>query len=74
MDRIGKQAEPALRGAGRARGDIIKTMHRARWSVRAGRGPPSTRYVLHTANATERIVGRVLDKAGGGGWASRFGW
>jgi type IV secretory pathway VirD2 relaxase len=59
------KAEPALRELGE-RGDIIKTMHRAleREGLAEDRHP--SRYVLHRENATERIVGRVLDKGLGG--------
>src|ERR1700716_1265794 len=59
------KAEPALRELGE-RGDIIKTMHRAleREGLAEDRHP--ARYVLHRENATERIVGRVLDKGLGG--------
>src|SRR5215468_9404982 len=48
------------------RGDIIKAMHRAleREGLSEDRHP--ARYVLHRENATERIVGRVLDKGLGG--------
>ena len=47
------------------RGDIIKAMHRAL----KREGPEDrhpTRYVLHRENATQRIIGRVLDKGLGG--------
>jgi type IV secretory pathway VirD2 relaxase len=59
------KAEPVLRELGE-RGDIIKTMHRAleREGLAEHRHP--ARYVLHRENATERIVGRVLDKGLGG--------
>jgi type IV secretory pathway VirD2 relaxase len=59
------KAEPVLRELGE-RGDIIKTMHRAleREGLADDRHP--ARYVLHRENATERIVGRVLDKGLGG--------
>ena len=62
---VSPKAEPALRELGE-RGDIIKTMHRAleREGLVEGRHP--ARYVLHRENATERIVGRVLDKGLGG--------
>jgi type IV secretory pathway VirD2 relaxase len=58
---LSRKAEPALRELGE-RGDIIKTMHRAleREGLADDRHP--ARYVLHRENATERIVGRVLDK------------
>jgi type IV secretory pathway VirD2 relaxase len=58
---VSPKAEPALRELGE-RGDIIKTMHRAleREGLAEDRHP--ARYVLHRENATERIVGRVLDK------------
>src|SRR4030088_3539916 len=62
---VSPKAEPALRELGE-RGDIIKTMHRA--LEREGRAEDRhpARYVLHRENATERIVGRVLDKGLGG--------
>jgi type IV secretory pathway VirD2 relaxase len=60
-----RKAEPVLRELGE-RGDIIKTMHRAleREGLAEERHP--ARYVLHRESATERIVGRVLDKGLGG--------
>jgi type IV secretory pathway VirD2 relaxase len=62
---VSLKAEPTLRKLGE-RGDIIKTMHRAleREGLVGHRHP--ARYVVHRANATERIVGRVLDKGLGG--------
>lgn len=62
---VSPKAEPALRELGE-RGDIIKTMHRAleREGLAGDRHP--ARYVLHRENATERIIGRVLDKGLGG--------
>ena len=62
---VSPKAEPALRELGE-RGDIIKTMHRAleREGLAEDRHP--ARYVLHREKATERIVGRVLDKGLGG--------
>jgi len=62
---VAPEAEPILRELGE-RGDIIKTMHRAldREGLAEDRHP--ARYVLHRENATERIVGRVLDKGLGG--------
>jgi type IV secretory pathway VirD2 relaxase len=62
---VSPKAEPVLRELGE-RGDIIKTMHRAleREGLAEDRHP--ARYVLHRENATERIVGRVLDKRLGG--------
>jgi type IV secretory pathway VirD2 relaxase len=62
---VSPKAEPALRELGE-RGDIIKSMHRAleREGLAEDRHP--ARYVLHRENATERIVGRVLDKGLGG--------
>ena len=62
---VSRKAEPVLRELGE-RGDIIKTMHRAleREGLAEDRHP--ARYVLHRENATERIVGRVLDKGLGG--------
>jgi type IV secretory pathway VirD2 relaxase len=58
---VSPKAEPVLRELGE-RGDIIKTMHRAldREGLAEDRHP--ARYVLHRENATDRIVGRVLDK------------
>jgi len=62
---VSPKAEPVLRELSE-RGDIIKTMHRAleREGLAEHRHP--ARYVLHRENATERIVGRVLDKGLGG--------
>jgi hypothetical protein len=62
---VSSKAEPVLRELGE-RGDIIKTMHRAleREGLAEDRHP--ARYVLHRERATERIVGRVLDKGLGG--------
>jgi type IV secretory pathway VirD2 relaxase len=62
---VSPKAEPTLRELGE-RGDIVKTMHRAleREGLAEDRHP--ARYVLHRENATERIVGRVLDKGLGG--------
>src|SRR5216684_2410728 len=62
---VSPKAEPALRELGE-RGDIIKAMHRAleREGLAADRHP--ARYVLHRENATERMVGRLLDKGLGG--------
>jgi type IV secretory pathway VirD2 relaxase len=62
---VSPKAEPTLRELGE-RGDIIKTMHRAleREGLAEDRHP--ARYVLHRENATERIVGRLLDKGLGG--------
>jgi type IV secretory pathway VirD2 relaxase len=62
---VSSKAEPTLRELGE-RGDIIKTMHRAlqREGLAEDRHP--ARYVLHRENATQRIVGRVLDKGLGG--------
>ena len=62
---VSPKAEPVLRELGE-HGDIIKTMHRAleREGLAEDRHP--ARYVLHRENATERIVGRVLDKGLGG--------
>jgi type IV secretory pathway VirD2 relaxase len=67
---VSRKAEPALRELGE-RGDIIKTMHRAleREGLAEDRHP--ARYVLHRENATERIVGRVLDKGLSGAVATR---
>jgi type IV secretory pathway VirD2 relaxase len=62
---VSAKAEATLRELGE-RGYIIKTMHRAleREGLAEDRHP--ARYVLHRENATERIVGRVLDKGLGG--------
>ncbi len=62
---VSAKAEPALRELGE-RGDIIKAMHRAlqREGLAEDRDP--ARYVVHRESATERIVGRVLDKGLGG--------
>jgi len=62
---VSPKAEPVLRELGE-RGDIIKAMHRAleREGLAEDRHP--ARYVVHRENATERIVGRVLDKGLGG--------
>jgi hypothetical protein len=62
---VSPKAEPALRELGE-RGDIIKTMHRALEREGLAEDHHPTRYVLHRENATERIVGRVLDKGLGG--------
>ncbi len=59
------KAEPTLRELGE-RGDIIKTMHRALEREGLAEDRHLARYVLHRENATERIVGRVLDKGLGG--------
>lgn len=58
---VSSKAESVLRELGE-RGDIIKSMHRAleRESLAEDRHP--SRYVVHRGEATERIVGRVLDK------------
>jgi hypothetical protein len=58
---VSPKAEPTLRELGE-RGDIIKAMHRAleREGLAEDRHPG--RYVLHRGNATERIIGLVLDK------------
>jgi Protein of unknown function (DUF3363) len=62
---VSSKAEPTLRELGE-RGDIIKAMHRAleREGLAEDRHP--AHYVLHRESATERIVGRVLDKGLGG--------
>src|SRR6266446_968405 len=62
---VSPKAEPTLRELGE-QGDIIKSMHRAleREGLAEDRHPAG--YVLHRENATERIVGRVLDKGLGG--------
>jgi type IV secretory pathway VirD2 relaxase len=62
---VSPKAEPVLRELGE-RGDIIKAMHRTleREGLAEDRHPAG--YVLHRENATERIVGRVLDKGLGG--------
>jgi type IV secretory pathway VirD2 relaxase len=58
---VSPKAEPTLRELGE-RGDIIKTMHRAleREGLAEVRHPAG--YVVHRQSATDRIVGRVLDK------------
>jgi hypothetical protein len=58
---VSPKAEPTLREL-RERGDIIKAMHRTleREGLAEDRHP--ARYLLHQESATERIVGRVLDK------------
>src|SRR5438876_7833005 len=62
---VSPKAEPTLRELGE-RGDIIKAMHQAleREGLAEDRHP--ARYVVHRESATERIVGRVLDKGLGG--------
>ena len=62
---VSPRAESVLRELGE-RGDIIKTMHRAleRDGLAEHRHPGG--YVLHRESATERIVGRVLDRGLGG--------
>src|ERR1700690_1663919 len=62
---VSSKAEPVLRELGE-RSDIIKAMHRAlqREGLAEDRHPAG--YVLHREHATERIVGRVLDKGLGG--------
>jgi type IV secretory pathway VirD2 relaxase len=62
---VSPKAEPVLRELGE-RGDIIKAMHRAlqREGLAEDRHP--AHYVVHRESATERIVGRVLDKGLGG--------
>jgi type IV secretory pathway VirD2 relaxase len=62
---VSPKAEPTLRELGE-RGDIIKTMHRTLERERLAEDRHPARYVLHRENATERIVGRVLDKGLGG--------
>ncbi len=62
---VSPRAEPVLRELGE-RGDIIKTMHRALERAGLAEDRHPARYVLHRENATERIVGRVLDKGLGG--------
>jgi type IV secretory pathway VirD2 relaxase len=59
------KAEPVLRELGE-RGDIIKTMHWALEREGLAKDRQPGRYVLHRENATERIVGQVLDKGLGG--------
>jgi len=62
---VSPRAKSVLRELGE-RGDIIKTVHRAlaREGLAEDRHPGG--YVLHRESATERIVGRVLDKGLGG--------
>lgn len=62
---VSSKAEPALRELGE-RDDIIKTMHRALEREGLVRDRHPANYVVHHDNATERIVGRVLDKGLGG--------
>jgi type IV secretory pathway VirD2 relaxase len=62
---VSPKAEPVLRELGE-RGDIIKTMHRALQHEGLAEDRHPARYVLHRESATERIVGRVLDKGLGG--------
>lgn len=62
---VSSKAEPALRELGE-RGDIIKTIHRALEREGLAEDRHRARYFLHRENATERIVGRVLDKGLGG--------
>jgi type IV secretory pathway VirD2 relaxase len=62
---VSSRAEPTLRELGE-RGDIIKTMHRALEREGLVRDRPPGSYVVHRDNATERIVGQVLDKGLGG--------
>src|ERR1700716_2927383 len=63
---VSPKAEPTLRELGE-RGDIIKAMHRALEREGLAKDRHPARYILHRDNATERIVGRVLDKGLGGG-------
>jgi type IV secretory pathway VirD2 relaxase len=58
---VSPKAEPVLRELGE-RGDIIKNMHRALEREGLAEDRHLARYILHRENATERIVGRVLDK------------
>jgi type IV secretory pathway VirD2 relaxase len=62
---VSPKAEPVLRELGE-RGDFIKTMHRALEREGLTEDRPLAGYVLHREHATERIVGRVLDKGLGG--------
>ncbi len=62
---VSPKAEPVLRELGE-RGDIIKIMHQTLERERLAEGRHPARYVLHRQDATERIVGRVLDKGLGG--------
>ncbi len=62
---VSPKAEPILRELGE-RGDIIKTMHRVLEREGLGGTALPARYALHRDTATERIVGRVLDKGLGG--------
>jgi len=62
---VSPKAEPILRELGE-RGDIIKTMHRALERDGLARDRHPGNYVLHREKATDRIVGRVLDKGLGG--------
>jgi type IV secretory pathway VirD2 relaxase len=62
---VSPKAEPTLRELGE-RGDIVKSMHRALEREGLAEDRHLARYILHRENATERIVGRVLDKGLGG--------
>lgn len=62
---LSPQAEPVLRELGE-RGDIIKAAHRALQREGLAEDRHTARYVVHRESATERIVGRVLDKGLGG--------
>src|SRR4030088_2174689 len=62
---VSPKVEPTLRELG-GRGDIIKDIDRALEADGLAEDRPPARYVPHRENATERIVGRVLDKGLGG--------
>ena len=62
---VSPKAESVLRELGE-RGDIIKAMRRALQRERLAEDRHPARYVVHRENATERIVGHVLDKGLGG--------
>lgn len=62
---LSPKAELVLRELGE-RSDIIKTMHRALEREGLAEDRHQARYIVHRKNATERIVGRVLDKGLGG--------
>ena len=51
--------EPALRDLG-IRGDVIKTMHRAMTDV--GREPDVTCFALHSDDADEPVLGRLVER------------
>lgn len=58
---ISADAEPTLRELGE-RGDIIKALHRTLQREGLADQRSVSRYVVHSEQTVERIVGRVLDK------------